>query len=179
MWPGLALGQNRLARDLVSADIRTRIIDLMNTLNWSKLDQRWKLHILLTTFKCLKGDAPVYLSSQFSFATHSHHTRGQTFNTLIVPFWKSNSGKRTFYYRASKLWNNLPNDIRYNYKSMSMLSFKEVLNAPIVFLMFTSYILISLHFQRGKLCWYCNKLLLYTVNYSNFVLTNQTLIILL
>ena len=34
--------------------------------------------------------------------------------------------------------------------------------------------LISLHFQRGKLCWYCNKLLLYSVNYSNFVLTNQT-----
>ena len=101
----------------------------MNTLNWSKLDQRWKLHILLRTFKCLKGDAPVYLSSQFSFATHSHHTRGQTFNTLIVPSWKNNSGKRTFYYRASKLWNNLPNDVRYNYKSMSMLSFKEVLNA--------------------------------------------------
>ena len=49
----------------------------------------------------------------------------------------------------------------------------------IVFLMFTSYILISLHFQRGKLCWYFNKLLLYSVNYSNFVLTNQTLIILL
>ena len=45
--------------------------------------------------------------------------------------------------------------------------------------MFTSYILISLHFQRGKLCWYCNKLLLYSANYSNFVLTNQTLIILL
>ena len=101
---------------------------LMNTLNWSKLDQRWKLHILRTTFKCLKGDAPVYLSSQFSFATHSH-TRGQTFNTLIVPSWKNNSGKRTFYYRASKLWNNLPNDICYNYKSMSMLSFKEVLTA--------------------------------------------------
>ena len=125
----LQILQNRLARVLVSADIRTRIIDLMNTLNWSKLDQRWKLHILFTTFKCLKGDAPVYLSSQFSFATHSHHTRGQAFNTLIVPSWKNNSGKRTFYYRASKLWNNLPNDIHYNYKSMSMLSFKEVLTA--------------------------------------------------
>ena len=48
----LQILQNRLARVLVSADIRTQIIDLMNTLNWSKLDQRWKLHILLTTFKC-------------------------------------------------------------------------------------------------------------------------------
>ena len=32
------------------------------------------------------------------------------------------SGKIIFYYRASKLWNNLPNDIRYNYKSMSLHS---------------------------------------------------------
>ena len=125
----LQILQNRLARVLVSADIRTRIIDLMNALNWNKLDQRWKLQLLLTTFKCLKGDAPVYLSSQFSFATHSHHTRGQTFNTLIVPSWKNSSGKRTFYYRASKLWNNLPNDIRYNYESTSLHSFKEVLTA--------------------------------------------------
>ena len=32
----LQILQNRLARVLVSADTRTRIIDLMNTLNWSK-----------------------------------------------------------------------------------------------------------------------------------------------
>ena len=51
----LQILQNRLARVLVSADIRTRIIDLKNTLNWNTPDQRWKLHILLTTFKCLKG----------------------------------------------------------------------------------------------------------------------------
>ena len=84
--------QNRLARVLVSADIRTRIIDLhvMNTLNWSKLDQRWKLHILLTTFKCLKGDAPVYLLSQFSFATHSHHTRGRV---KLLILWLFHLGK--------------------------------------------------------------------------------------
>ena len=92
----LQILQNRLARVLVSADIRARIVDLMNTLNWSKFDQRWKLHLLLTTFNCLKGDAPVYLSSQFSFATHSHHTRGQTFNTLIVPSWKNNLEKEHF-----------------------------------------------------------------------------------
>ena len=47
--------------------------------------------------------------------------------TIIVPTWKNKSGKRIFCYRASKLWNNLPNDIRYNYKSMSIHSFKEVL----------------------------------------------------
>ena len=57
------------------------------------------------------------------------YTRGQTFNTLFVPSCKNNSGKRTFYYRVSKLWNHLSNDIRYNYESMSILSFKEILTA--------------------------------------------------
>ena len=151
--------QERLSRVLVSADIRTRIIDLMNTLNWSKLDQRWKLH-LLTTLKCLLGDAPAYLSSQFSFATHSHYTRGQICNTLIVPYWKNNSGKRIFCYRASKLWDNLPNDTRYNYKSMSMHSFKEVLTALYcisnVYFIYLNFIA----FLKGKLCWYFNKVLL-------------------
>ena len=75
----------------------------MNTLNWNKLDQRWKHHLFLMNFKCLKGDAPVYLSSPFSFATHSHHTRSQAFNNLIVPSWKNNSGKRTFYYRGKQV----------------------------------------------------------------------------
>ena len=43
-------------------------------------------------FHMFEGDASVYLSSQFSFVTLSHHTRSQTFNTLIVPSLKNNSG---------------------------------------------------------------------------------------
>ena len=60
--------------------------DLSQFYMWyiNKLDQRWKLHLLLKTFKCLKGNGPVYLSSQLSLATHFHHTRCQSFiNTLF------------------------------------------------------------------------------------------------
>ena len=75
----------------------------------------------------MKGTAPLYLSSQFNFThnTHSHGTRGQTFNSLVTPSWKTVSGKRTFHYRAVKLWNDLPNDIRGNVNSMSLHSFKH------------------------------------------------------
>ena len=89
----------------------------MNTLNWSKLHQRWKFHLLLTTFKCLKGDASVYLSSQFSFATHSHHTRGQTYNTLEKYYWEKNI------LIQSRQAMEQSDDIRYNYKEINELTF--------------------------------------------------------
>jgi hypothetical protein len=47
----------------------------------------------------------------------------------IVPFWKIAAGKKTFHYRASKLWNSLPVTIRSNYDSMSLNVFKN--NIPL------------------------------------------------
>ena len=52
------------------------------------------------------------MSSYFTF-THSSHertTRSQSSNTLIVPLWNITAGKRTFQYRATTLWNWLPDD---------------------------------------------------------------------
>lgn len=123
----LQVHHNRLARVLTGADIRTHIDDLMNSLNWIRLNERWDSQLLILLFKCLKGSAPMYLSSQFNFTQniHSHGTRSQTFNSLVIPSWKTVSGKRTFHYRAVKLWNNLPNEIRGNIDSMSLHSFKN------------------------------------------------------
>ncbi len=123
----LQVHHNRLARVLTGADIRTHIDDLMNSLNWIRLNERWNSQLLILLFKCLKETAPMYLSSQFNFtqSIHSHGTRSQTFNALVIPSWKAVSGKRTFHYRAVKLWNDLPNDIRGNFDSMSLQSFKH------------------------------------------------------
>ncbi len=123
----LQVHHNRLARVLTGADIRTHIDDLMNSLNWIRLNERWNSQLLILLFKCLKETAPMYLSSQFNFtqSIHSHGTRSQTFNALVIPSWKAVSGKRTFHYRAVKLWNDLPNDVRGNFDSMSLQSFKH------------------------------------------------------
>jgi hypothetical protein len=120
--------QNRLARILLSADIMTPIRDLLNSLNWKKLSDRWNDHLLLLTFKCLQGIAPSYLSSKFTFtdSIHSKGTRSQTFKTLVVPSWRNTQGKRTFHYRASQIWNELPSDIRYDYNTMSLNVFKHI-----------------------------------------------------
>ena len=126
----LQILHNRLARVLTDADIRTRIDDLMSSLNWIRLNERWNSQLLILLFKCLKGTAPMYLCSKFDFThnSHSHGTRSQTFNSLVVPTWKTVYGKKTFHYRAAKLWNDLPCQIRVELESMSLLSFKNCIS---------------------------------------------------
>ena len=103
----------------------------MNSLNWIRLNERWNFQLLVLVFKCLTGTAPSYLSSQFEFthSAHSHGTRSQTFNTLIVPPWNTTYGKKTFHYRAAKSWNGLPTDVRENFNSMSLASFKNCISS--------------------------------------------------
>ena len=122
----LQILQNKLARVLLSADIRTPISDMMNTLCWDKLHERWNKQLLVIVFKCLHHNAPSYLSSQFIFTSsiHSKCTRSQSCNTLVLPFWNNNQGKRTFYNRGASLWNRLPPDVRSKLTSMSLNMFK-------------------------------------------------------
>ena len=121
----LQILQNKLARVLLSADIRTPIDVLMSSLNWDKLDKRWKNQLLVLVFKCLKHDAPSYLSSKFIFTsfTHSKNTRSQSSNSLVIPAWQIIQGKRTFLYRGSTFWNKLPTDVRCILSNMSVNTF--------------------------------------------------------
>jgi hypothetical protein len=123
----LQIFHNRLARIILSADIRTPINDMMTELHWIKLKDRWNNHMLTLMFKCLKGLAPSYLSSQFTFvhSIHSKGTRSQTTFSLCEPKWNINAGKRTFHMRATKTWNNLSPDIRCNYVNMSLFQLRN------------------------------------------------------
>ena len=98
----LQILHNRLARILLSADSRTSVNDLMTKLCWNKFEQRWNNQLLITTFKYLQGNAPLYIhthvSSNFLFSdsAHSKGTRSQTFKCLLLPPWKTNPGRRSF-----------------------------------------------------------------------------------
>jgi len=118
---------NRLARTILSADIKTPIDDMLSSLNWIRLCDRWSNHMLTLIFKCLKNMCPDYLCNQFNFVhnNHDHITRSHTTNTLIVPKFNSNSGKRTFLVRAANLWNKLLPPIRAELYNMSMYQFKS------------------------------------------------------
>jgi hypothetical protein len=82
--------------------------------------------MLTIDFKCLKGLAPLYLSSQFTFvhSIHAKSTRSQTTNSLYIVSRNNNAGKRTFHSRIAKTWNMLPVNIRCNYSTMSLAELK-------------------------------------------------------
>ena len=69
--------------------------------------------ISLLTFKALNNIAPNYLCSKIQMAKncHSHNTRRAAKNHLQIPSSNTKFGMRTFAYRASKLWNYLPNEL--------------------------------------------------------------------
>ena len=123
----LQILQNRLARILLSADIRTPVDKLMEDLGWVKLNCRWEQQLLILVFKCLTDIAPKYISCNFTFmhTTHSKGTRSQTQNALSIPSWNTAAGKRTFHYRGTILWNKLSSQIRSNFNSISVKEFKN------------------------------------------------------
>ena len=118
---------NQLARTILSADIRTPVRDLMDSLKWLKLGDRWDNQLRVFVFKCLKELTPSYLSSQFQFVheTHSHSTRNSTTNTLVVPKCHANSGQRTFHVRAANIWNNISQETRSEFNNMTVMQFKS------------------------------------------------------
>ena len=118
---------NNLPRVILSADIRTPVNDMMEALQWVKLEKRWNEQHLLIVFKCLKNMGPSYLHSQFEYVhdNHSYKTRNHTSNTLVVPKFNSNAGLSTSHVREAHAWNNLSPIVRTESDSITTSQFKS------------------------------------------------------
>ena len=57
--------QNRAARIITRADYSIRSSDVLNSLEWSNLEERRKRHLLVTMFKIFNNDCPTYLRERF------------------------------------------------------------------------------------------------------------------
>ena len=97
-------------------------------LHWLSIKLRIQFKIVLIVFKIFKGFAPSYLSSLITRKPESRYNlRNSRDKTLLsYPSFKSKAtlGDRAFMFAATKLWNNLPRDIR---ESSSINSFKSKL----------------------------------------------------
>ena len=89
--------------------IRTGLFDL----HWLPLKQRMRFKIMLLTFKCLIGKAPVYLQEMVERYMPKRTPRSSNALLLKVPRFKNKKlGARTFAYAAASPWNSLPLEIR-------------------------------------------------------------------
>ena len=100
--------QNRAARIITRADYSIRSSDVLNSLEWSNLEERRKRHLLVTMFKIFNNDCPTYLREQFHRTSeiHDYNLRGSNYD-LQLPLPKTNFLKRSFSYRRAMAWNQL------------------------------------------------------------------------
>ncbi len=131
----LQMVQNAAARVLTRTRKYDHISPVLSTLHWLPIKHRIDFKILLITYKALNGLAPQYLSELLSHYSPPRLLRSQNSGHLILPrISKSTTGSRSFFYFASKLWNNLPNAVR---KADTLCQFKSRLKTHLFNLAYT------------------------------------------
>ena len=76
-------------------------------------------------FKCVERLAPPYLYKKFRKRSDVHSLATRNSKLLNIPSFESASGQRSFHYRATKLWNALPEDM----KDLQLDPFKQKLHS--------------------------------------------------
>ena len=104
----LQLVQNAAARILTRTKKYDHITPVLISLHWLPIQARSDFKVLLLTYKCLHGLAPLYLSEIIIPYIPTRALRSQDGNFLTVPKIKKKAGSRAFSYRAPHLWNQLP-----------------------------------------------------------------------
>jgi len=114
--------QNRAARVITGVyDWNYSASKLVKSLGWMTIEERVKYFTLLLAYKSINGKAPSYLCDKFKLYESSYCTRATDGFKLTEPKPNLDIFKRSFIYSSTKLWNNLPQDLK---ESPSINSFK-------------------------------------------------------
>ena len=103
--------------------INTRGIDLVNSLKIQTIRQRRDYFLSVLMFKAIHGLAPHYLCNDVTMIVdvHGYDTRSSENMNLYVPKYTKEICKRSFAYKGSMLWNDLPDEVK---ESSSLDAFK-------------------------------------------------------
>ena len=133
----LQILQNRTARVITSADCRMPTSDLLSKLGWSSLKEKRNKQKALMMFKIMNGMTPAYLEHIFTrnIGRSVYNLRiSSSRRNLALPAVKTHYYRNSFAYTEAKIWNALPDEMKYK---KSMRSFKrklESLNLSVDFL---------------------------------------------
>ena len=107
--------QNIAARLILNIGRRDSAIEARKKLHWSPIQSRIEYKIALLVFKCLMGNALIYLYNLLCISTglDSVPELGNNKNKLIVPYVKNKSfAACSFSIYGPRLWNSLSFNIR-------------------------------------------------------------------
>ncbi|XP_072046906.1 uncharacterized protein [Amphiura filiformis] len=105
--------QNVAARLVLRISRHEHITPALEELHWLPIKQRVAYKIMLVTYKALHGMSPVFISDIIHVYVPTRSLRSSAGCRLKVI--KSSTkfyGDRSFAFAASKLWNDLPSEIR-------------------------------------------------------------------
>ena len=88
------------------------ITPFLKELRWLPVASKLFYRNAIMAFKCMSGCAPEYLSSQFIKRTAVSNRKTRNSQKLYIPFFKTASGQRTFYYRTVSLWNSFDSSLK-------------------------------------------------------------------
>jgi hypothetical protein len=115
--------QNAAARLISKTPKQQHITPILRELHWLPVKQRIKFKILVYTFKCLRGECPLYLSNMINDYAPNRTLRSEELHLLQETNYRTTRyGLRRFEVIAPKLWNTLPLGIK---TSNSTRSFKR------------------------------------------------------
>ena len=108
----LQLVQNSLARVVVpSVNRREHITPTLKQLHWLPVQQRIFFKIGLITFKVIKNQQPPYVADLLQLLPASNR-RSSSKRLLKVPFVRTETGRRSFYFSSPSFWNSLTQELR-------------------------------------------------------------------
>ena len=102
--------QNKLLRLLSDKDARTPTATLLNLTESLSIQQKIALQTLTMVHKIVYNGKPIYLAKKLKFQEESRQVRSQM--KLCTIDYKLSNSRAGFTYRGSKLFNNLPQNLR-------------------------------------------------------------------
>ena len=103
-----------MARIVLGVGTRTSTDYVLSQLNWTSIENRWKMQRCKLVYGAINGQAPKYLTNLFDKANsiHGYRTRAAITDGLLIPKARTNSGKQAFSHVGAVEWNRLPHDVR-------------------------------------------------------------------
>ena len=102
----LQIMQNKAARLVTHAQLRTSRMEIFNEVGWLTVNQLVFYHSAISTFRIRQAKEPEYL--------HSIMAKDNRADRIIVPNTNLTLAKNSYCYRAGSQWNSLPEHIRRN-----------------------------------------------------------------
>ena len=105
-------------RIILGCHYSTHISEMLSTLKWLNVRQRFTLLKCIMMFNIVNGKTPDYLNDITPVISHGYNTRSKSSNNVFQTFCHKKSLKHC----GTSLWNNLPSHVK---SQKSLISFKK------------------------------------------------------